>query len=100
MFPLLDPPQAEKVSLQHADMSPATKMAALNKFRGGNNSGLMKQQSSSRVLVAFDVQVKSPDVFQVPLIINYGSYSPICSFYVQANKLSDLPKQVEDYAHR
>jgi translation initiation factor 4A len=63
-------------------MSTGAKMAALNKFRG-NNSILMKQQPSSRVLVAFDVQVKSPDVFQVPLVINY-----------------DLPKAVEDYALR
>jgi len=68
---------------QHAEMSTGTKMAALNKFRG-NNSILMKQQQpSSRVLVVFDVQVKSPDVFQVPLVINY-----------------DLPKAVEDYALR
>jgi translation initiation factor 4A len=62
-------------------MSPATKMAALNKFRGGNSSAMMKQQQqqsqpSSRVLVVFDVQVKSPDVFQVPLIINYGKDLP------------------------
>lgn len=25
-----------------------------------------------KVLVVYDVQVKAPDVFQVPLVINYG----------------------------
>ncbi len=33
---------------------------------------MIKQQPISRVLVVFDVQVKSADVFQVPLVINYG----------------------------
>lgn len=36
-----------------------------------------------KVLVVYDVQVKAPDVFQVPLVINY-----------------DLPKAVEEYAQR
>lgn len=66
----------------HSEMNPGNKVAALSKFRG-NNSMLGKQQTSSRVLVVCDVPVKSPDVFQIPLVINY-----------------DLPRVVEDYAHR
>lgn len=64
-------------------MNTGAKMAALNKFRGNNSIMMKQQQPSPRVLVVFDVQVKSPDVFQVPLVINY-----------------DLPKAVEDYALR
>jgi translation initiation factor 4A len=56
---------------QHAEMNPGAKVTALNKFRG-NNSMIVKQQPASKVLVVFDVQVKSPDLFQVPLVINYG----------------------------
>lgn len=67
----------------HAEMNTGAKMAALNKFRGNNSIMMKQQQPSPRVLVVFDVQVKSPDVFQVPLVINY-----------------DLPKAVEDYALR
>ncbi|KAI6119405.1 P-loop containing nucleoside triphosphate hydrolase protein [Pisolithus croceorrhizus] len=44
-------------------------------------SSIMRQ--SVKVLVVNDVQVKIPDVSHVPLIINY-----------------DLPKAVEEYAHR
>ncbi|KAF9452493.1 hypothetical protein P691DRAFT_756415 [Macrolepiota fuliginosa MF-IS2] len=66
----------------HADMNNGTKLAAINKFRGSAGSTLMRQ-SPTRVLVAYDVQVKSPEVPHVPLIINY-----------------DLPKAVEEYAHR
>ncbi|GJJ07344.1 hypothetical protein Clacol_001545 [Clathrus columnatus] len=66
----------------HGDMNAGTKLAALNKFRG-SNSVMIKQQQPVKVLVVYDVQVKAPDVFQVPLVINY-----------------DLPKAVEEYAHR
>ena len=31
----------------------------------------MMRQTTIKILVTFDVQVKSPD-FQVPLVINYG----------------------------
>lgn len=65
----------------HSDMNNGTKLAAINKFR--NSSSSVMRQSPMRVLVVYDVQVKSPDVPQVPLIINY-----------------DLPKAVEEYAHR
>lgn len=55
---------------QHADMNNGTKLAAINKFRGPT-SGLTRQ-SPTRVLVVYDVQVKSPEVPHVPLVINYG----------------------------
>lgn len=51
-------------------MNAGTKLAALNKFRG--SSGSMIRQPVTKVLVIYDVQVKAPDVFQVPLVINYG----------------------------
>ncbi|KAJ7068208.1 hypothetical protein C8F01DRAFT_1117296 [Mycena amicta] len=65
----------------HGDMSAGTKLAALNKFRG--TSSIIMRQPTAKVLVVYDVQVKSPEVAHVPLIINY-----------------DLPKAVEEYAHR
>ncbi|KAI6105642.1 hypothetical protein F5141DRAFT_1125149 [Pisolithus sp. B1] len=64
----------------HGDMNAGAKLAALNKFRSSPSS-IMRQ--SVKVLVVNDVQVKIPDVSHVPLIINY-----------------DLPKAVEEYAHR
>ena len=57
--------------LQHGDMAPGAKLAALNKFRATNS--LVMRQPVTKVLVVYDVQVKSPDVFQVPLVINYGA---------------------------
>jgi len=65
----------------HSDMNAGTKLAALNKFRGSNS--MMMRPPPMKVLVVYDVQVKAPDVFQVPLVINY-----------------DLPKAVEEYAQR
>ena len=53
-------------------MNAGTKLAALNKFRG-SQSIMMRQQPVTKVLVVYDVQVKAPDVFQVPLVINYGA---------------------------
>ncbi|KAG8907056.1 hypothetical protein FRB99_005433 [Tulasnella sp. 403] len=64
----------------HGDMSTAARNAALNKFRG---NGSMIRGAGTRILVVYDVQVKAPEVFQIPLVINY-----------------DLPKAVEEYAHR
>ncbi|KAJ3002629.1 hypothetical protein NUW54_g5748 [Trametes sanguinea] len=60
-------------------MNAGAKLAALNKFRGSPSM----RAPQTRVLVVYDVQVKTPDVSQVPLVINY-----------------DLPKAVEEYAHR
>lgn len=53
-------------------MNAGTKLAALNKFRGSNAP--IGRPLITRVLVVYDVQVKAPDVFQVPLVINYGDY--------------------------
>ncbi|KAH9894322.1 hypothetical protein C8Q73DRAFT_790873 [Cubamyces lactineus] len=64
----------------HGDMNAGTKLAALNKFRAA--PGIMRP-TATKVLVVYDVQVKTPEVSQVPLVINY-----------------DLPKAVEEYAHR
>ncbi|KAK7695633.1 hypothetical protein QCA50_000269 [Cerrena zonata] len=65
----------------HNDMNTAAKSTALGKFR--NPTASMMRQATTKVLVVYDVPVKPPDVNQVPLIINY-----------------DLPKAVEEYAHR
>lgn len=54
-------------------MNAGTKLAALNKFRG--STGSIMRQPAIKVLVVYDVQVKAPDVFQVPLVINYGGYT-------------------------
>lgn len=51
-------------------MNNGAKLGALNKFRG-NNNGLMRQ-TNTKILVVYDVMVKSGDVPQVPLVINYG----------------------------
>ncbi len=60
------------LSLQHSDMNAGAKLAALNKFRA--SSGSMIRPAVTRVLVIYGVQVKTPDVSQVPLVINYGLY--------------------------
>ncbi|KAF8639446.1 hypothetical protein AX16_010301 [Volvariella volvacea WC 439] len=65
----------------HGDMTSAAKLSALNKFR--SPAPAIMRQTPAKVLVVYDVQVKPPDVPHVPLIINY-----------------DLPKAVEEYAHR
>jgi translation initiation factor 4A len=65
----------------HGDMNAGTKLAALNKFR--NSTSTIMRQPVTKVLVVYDVQVKTPEVSHTPLIINY-----------------DLPKAVEEYSHR
>ncbi|OJT10499.1 ATP-dependent RNA helicase FAL1 [Trametes pubescens] len=64
----------------HGDMNAGVKLAALNKFRPAPGIG---RPPATKVLVVYDVQVKAPEVQQVPLVINY-----------------DLPKAVEEYAQR
>ncbi|KAG5646627.1 hypothetical protein DXG03_002931 [Asterophora parasitica] len=64
----------------HGDMNSGTKLAALNKFRNPNS---LIMRPATKVLVVYDVPVKTPDVSHVPFVINY-----------------DLPKAVEEYAHR
>ena len=51
-------------------MSNGAKLAALNKFKSPT-PGMMRQVPM-RLLIVYDVIVKTPDVPQVPLIINYG----------------------------
>lgn len=54
-------------------MNAGAKLAALNKFRGTNAP--IGRPPITRVLVTCDVQVKPPEVQQVPLVINYGMKS-------------------------
>ncbi|KZV75440.1 P-loop containing nucleoside triphosphate hydrolase protein [Peniophora sp. CONT] len=68
----------------HGDMNPGAKMAAMQRFRNGVGvAGSVLRAPATRVLVVYDVQVKPPEVAHVPLVVNY-----------------DLPKAVEEYAHR
>lgn len=52
-------------------MNTGTKLAQMTKFRNGNNAGMIRQHNT-KVLVVYDVIVKSGDVPQIPLVINYG----------------------------
>lgn len=52
------------------DMPSLTRQAALNKWRQSAQTG-----RGARFLVAFDVVIKSPEVSQCPLVINYGMYT-------------------------
>ena len=82
-------------------MNAATKLAALNRFRSPA-AGLVRQLTT-KVLVVYDVQVKNPEVAHVPLIINYGESTLKVlpsSQYTETITCSDLPKAVEEYAHR
>jgi superfamily II DNA/RNA helicase len=56
--------------VKHGDMNSATKLAALNKFR--TPASVTMRQPSPKVLVVYDIQIKSPEVPHVPLVINYG----------------------------
>ncbi|KAL4241457.1 RNA helicase [Abortiporus biennis] len=65
----------------HPDMNAAARLTALTKFRSPPSASI--RPTAMKILVVYDVPVKSPEVSQVPLIVNY-----------------DLPKAVEEYAHR
>jgi len=84
--------------LQHGEMNAGTKLAALNKFR--SSASVMMRQPVTKVLVVNDVQVKIPEISHVPLIINYGKPSYRQLFALCAKDIADLPKAVEEYAHR
>jgi translation initiation factor 4A len=57
-------------------MNSTAKLASLNKFRGTSPNGTTNgQRQQMRVLIVYDVPVKAPDVFQVPLVVNYGASS-------------------------
>lgn len=79
-------------------MNAGTKLAALNKFRG--SASVMMRQPVTKVLVVNDVQVKIPEISHVPLIINYGMSVYRRFFPLHVKDLVDLPKAVEEYAHR
>ena len=51
-------------------MNAGTKLAALNKFK--SSPSVIMKEPATKVLVVNDVQVKTPEVSHVPLIINYG----------------------------
>jgi hypothetical protein len=86
------------IRLQHSDMNAGAKLAALNKFRGANTP--IGRPPITRVLVTCDVQVKPPEVQQVPLVINYGTQpTPTTTQFLTVHCI-DLPKAVEEYAHR
>ena len=53
-------------------MNAGAKLAALNKFRA--TPGIMRP-TATKVLVVYDVQVKTPEVSQIPLVINYGAFA-------------------------
>ena len=82
-------------------MNNGAKLAAINKFRTSAAVALMRQ-APTKVLVVYDVQIKSTEVPHVPLVINYGS----CLHILRVDNsqydgvLLDLPKAVEGYAHR
>lgn len=80
-------------------MNAATKLSALNRFRSPA-AGLVRQLTT-KILVVYDVQVKNPEVPHVPLIINYGEFTKSgSSNYADTITRLDLPKAVEEYAHR
>jgi len=53
-------------------MNTGTKLAAINKFRAP--AAALMRLATTRVLIVYDVQIKSTEVPHVPLVINYGSY--------------------------
>ncbi|KAJ9096455.1 hypothetical protein QFC21_005277 [Naganishia friedmannii] len=69
--------QLEGIALTQ-DMPTQTRQATLNKWRQSAQIG-----RGPRFLIAFDVVIKTPEVSQCPLVINY-----------------DLPRSVEGYAQR
>ena len=79
-------------------MNAGAKLAALNKFRA--TPGILRTPAT-KVLVVYDVQVKTPEVSQIPLVINYGTCQPEpCTESFSHRLGKDLPKAVEEYAHR
>ncbi|KAG6855131.1 hypothetical protein C0991_006060 [Blastosporella zonata] len=81
----------------HGDMNGGTKLAALNKFK---HPASLIMRPATKVLVIYDVQVKTSDVAHVPLIVNYGKFINIRLLRANEFALPDLPKAVEEYAHR
>lgn len=65
-------------------MNAGTKLAAINKFR--NAASQIMRTAPAKVLVVYDVQVKTPEVSQIPLVVNYGQSrsSGVCSSQAHA----------------
>ncbi|KAJ9106752.1 hypothetical protein QFC19_003064 [Naganishia cerealis] len=80
--------QLEGVALTQ-DMPTQTRQATLNKWRQSAQMG-----RGPRFLVAFDVVIKTPEVSQCPLVVNYGKSRS------SKSSLEDLPRSVEGYAQR
>jgi hypothetical protein len=79
-------------------MNAGTKLAALNKFR--SSASVIIRQPVTKVLVVYDVQVKTPEVAHIPLIINYGMEVASNGPNIVLTSIIDLPKAVEEYSHR
>jgi translation initiation factor 4A len=54
-------------------MNASVRMTSLNKFRAAPSTGNAMRPAPIKVLVIYDVQVKAPDVFQIPFIVNFGT---------------------------
>ena len=62
-------------------MSSSSKLSALNKFRSASTNPL--RPTPTKVLVVYDVQVKTPEVSQVPLVLNYGKdFTPVAHVHI------------------
>lgn len=66
-------------------MNAGAKLAALNKFRA---TPAIMRPTATKVLVVYDVQVKTPEVSQIALIINYGAFNRPLLFLLEAFTLS------------
>ena len=64
-------PDANASLIQHGEMNAGTKLAALNKFRSPGPS--LVTRPTAKVLVVYDVQVKSSELSHIPLVVNYGA---------------------------
>ena len=71
-------------------MSSSSKLTALNKFRSAGTSTM--RPTPTKVLVVYDVQVKTPEVSQVPLVLNYGK--DFIPFPRARTRLTDTSPQI------
>lgn len=53
-------------------MNSVTRLAALNKFRAVATSAMLMNRTGMKVLIVYDVQMKSTEIPQVQVVINYG----------------------------
>jgi hypothetical protein len=79
-------------------MNTVTRMAALNKFR---TASTILRQTNMKVLVVYDVQLKTGETPHISLVINYGELpSTIRQQSLLLTGSADLPKAVEEYSLR